>query len=168
MLTLIGALVSVDIFSDRHLTRPFLIPGAYLQAVHAKPFYKLAYLRKLAQQCADGPTVIIADAWPWDFEYHIARGNFPAREQSLAQPGRADVPAFFLRENEACIFLPRDGALQTQLLTTWQNEGRTLKMDAALYRAFFARYDIGAFLANTVTAGPLSFRLFSINSTDGK
>jgi hypothetical protein len=160
--TLVGCLISVDIFRDRHLTRPFLIPGSYFQAVRGKPFYKLDYLRQVAALCASEPTVIIGDAWPWDFEYHIARGNFPAREQLQRKQGGRDIPAFFLQDNDACILLSREGVLETHLLTNWQGQGRTLKMDAALYRAFFARYDLTTSVSKTAKIGALSFTFFSI------
>ncbi len=159
--TLFGSVVSIDIFRDRHLVHPFLIPGSYFQAVSAKPFYKVNYLRTLSRQCAGEPSIVIADAWPWDFEYHMARGNFAAREKLLTTPGEKDLPAFYLPENHNCIFLPREGALQTRRLKEWQSDGRTLKLDAAVYQAFFARYDTPPLSIHSVTAGDLSFSLFA-------
>ncbi len=160
--TLIGCFVSIDIFRDRQLVRPFLVPGSYFQAVYQKPHYKLAYLRELPHQCEDRPTVIIANAAPWDFEYHLARGNFSAREKILTDAIKPDLPAFFPRENDTCVLLPRDGACETRLLENWKSKGYSFKMDALLYRTLFARYNVTASLTNSASLGDISFSLFSI------
>ena len=160
--TLIGCFVNIDIFQDRQLVRPFLVPGSYFQAAWQKPHYKLAYLRELPHQCEDRPTVIIANAAQWDVEYHLARGSFSAREEILADTNKPGLPAFFPRENDACILLPRDGAYETRLLENWKRKGYSFKMDALLYRTLFARYNVTASLTNSASLGDISFSLFSI------
>ncbi|MEY2481298.1 MAG: hypothetical protein QOI04_2225 [Verrucomicrobiota bacterium] len=164
-LTLLGVFVSVDIFKDRQLTRPFLTSGTYFAAVHAKPYYKLGYLRELERQCDGAPAVIIGNAWPWDFEYHLTRGTFFAREEVMSSTDGQSIPAFFPGEKNACLLLPRDAAFQTQLLEGWQAKGYALKMDAELYRVQFAKYDVTAPVSNSAKVGPLSFTLFPVNST---
>jgi hypothetical protein len=159
---LIGCFVSIDIFQDRQLVRPFLVPGSYFQAVSQKPYYKLAYLRELPRQCDDRPTVIIANAAPWDVEYHLARGNFSAREEILTNGIKPELPAFFPRENDTCILLPRDGAYEMRLLENWMSKGYSFKMDALLYRTLFARYNVTTSLTNSASLGDISFSLFSI------
>jgi hypothetical protein len=160
--TLIGCVVNIDIFKDRQLARPFLIPGSYFQAAWQKPYYKLAYLRELPRQCEDRPTVIIANAAQWDVEYHLARGGFSAREEILTDTNKPELAAFFPQDNDACILLPRDGAYETRLFENWKSKGYTFKMDALLYRTLFARYNVTASLTNSASLGDISFSLFSI------
>ena len=159
--TLIGCFVSVDIFRDRQLTRPFPVPGTYFQAVRQKPFYKLAYIHELVRQCEDRPTAIIGNVSPWDFEYHFARGNFFGHEELLGEGKNPELAAFFPREEVGCIVLTRDAAYEDRLLEDWQAKGYTLKMDATLYRTLFARYDVTAPRSSFVTVGDVSFTLFS-------
>src|SRR5207244_13028948 len=161
--TLLGSIVNIDIFKDRQLTRPFLTAGSYFQAVHQKPYYKLDYLRKLLDRCDNRPSIIIGDAWPWDFEYHIDRGNLPMREKDLHGEIKRDLPAFF-STGDRCIFLPPDAAFENALLQDWKQKGYAMKMDAQFYRTLFARYNIrSAFLAPTADVSGVTFALFHID-----
>src|SRR5438552_1858353 len=136
--TLLGTVVSIDIFKDRQLDCPFFVPGSYFQAVHQKQHYKLAYIEKLLGQCENRPAIIIGSVWPWDFEYQINRGSLPMREKDLHGEIKRDIPAFF-PTGERCIFLPPDAAYENALLEEWQRKGYVMKMDAKLYRTLFAR-----------------------------
>ncbi|HET9857527.1 MAG TPA: hypothetical protein VFP99_06800 [Chthoniobacterales bacterium] len=161
--TLLGAFVNIDIFKDRQLVRPFLVPGAYSQAVHQKPYYRLNYLRKLFDQCENRPAVIIGNAWPWDFEYHVERANLPLHEKELHGEIKKDIPAF-LSSGEHCIFLPPEAAYENALLAEWQRKGYAMKMDAKLYRTLFTRYDVrSGFSSVTAEVGEVSFNLFRID-----
>jgi hypothetical protein len=152
--------VNIDIFKDRQLVRPFLVPGSYFQAVRQKPYYKLDYLRKVLGQCDNRPSIIIGDAWPWDFEYHIDRGDLPVREKDLHGEIKRDIPAFF-STGDRCLFLPPDAAYENGLLQEWKQKGYAMKMDAKLYRTLFARYDVrSAFSATTADVGGVAFGLF--------
>lgn len=167
-LTFVGCFVTVDIFHDRRLAGPLLVPGTCLHAIRQKPFYKLDYLRRLLSECGEAPSVIIADAWRWDFDYHIARGNLSLVRKELVDTKRHDMVAFF-PGSDGCIILPRHGFLQSDLLETWQAGGYILKMDAAVYRTFFARYDVlSPSLGNSARVGPLSFRLFLLKSSSSE
>ena len=104
--------------------------------------------------------MIIGDLWRWDLEYHRTRGAFPAREQIFTDLNKAEFAVFFPQENDKCILLPRDGAFQNHFLEEWQSQGYALKMDAILYRALFARYDVTAPLVDHVQIGDLVFHLF--------
>jgi hypothetical protein len=158
--TLLGSVVNIDIFKDRQLVRPFLVPGSYFQAVRQKPYYKLDYLRKVLGQCDNRPSIIIGDAWPWDFEYHIDRGDLPVREKDLHGEIKRDIPAFF-STGDRCLFLPPDAAYENGLLQEWKQKGYAMKMDAKLYRTLFARYDVrSAFSATTADVGGVAFGLF--------
>jgi hypothetical protein len=161
--TLLGAVVNIDIFKDRQLVRPFLTPGSYFQAVNQKPYYRLNYLRKLFDQCENRPAVIIGNAGPWDFEYHVEHANLPFHEKDLHGEIHKDLPAF-LSSGDHCIFLPPEAAYENALLAEWQREGYAMKMDAKLYRTLFARYDVrsGASSA-TGDVGGVSFNLFRID-----
>ncbi len=160
--TLLGSVVNIDIFKDRQLVRPFLTAGSYLQAVRPKPYYKLDYLRKLLDQCGNRPAMIIGDAWPWDFEYHIDRGNLPVQEKDLHGQIKRDIPAFF-SSGDRCIVLPPEAVYENGLLQEWKQKGYAMKMDAKLYRALFARYDVrSAFSATTVDVGGVAFSLFRV------
>jgi len=160
--TLLGSVVNIDIFKDRQLVRPFFVPGSYFQVVRQKPYYKLDYLRKLLDRCENRPAVIIGRAWPWDFEYHIDRGNLPVREKDLHGAIKRDIPAFF-SSGDRCIFLPPDAAYENALLEEWQQKGYAMKMDANLYRKLFARYDVrSAFSATTADVGGVTFTLFRV------
>ena len=160
--TLLGAVVNIDIFKDRQLTRPFFIPGGYFQAVHQKPYYKLNYLRRLFGQCENRPAVIIGNAWPWDFEYHIERANLPLREKDLHAEIKRDIPGFF-SSGDHCIFLPPDAAYEGALLSEWHRKGYAMKMDAKLYRTLFARYDVHSAISSaTADVCGVSFTLFRI------
>jgi hypothetical protein len=161
--TLLGSLVNIDIFKDRQLSRPFLVPGSYFQAVQQKPYYKLNYLRKLSAQCESHPAVIIGNAWPWDFEYHIDRGSLPLHEKDLHGQIKRDIPVFFSTA-ERCIFLSPEAAYENALLEEWQRKGYAMRMDARLYRTLFARYDVrSALVSTTAEVGGLSFALFRID-----
>ena len=121
------------------------------------------YLRKLGGQCENRPTVIIGNAWPWDFEYHVDRENLAFREKDLHGEIKHDIPAFF-STGEYCIFLPPDAAYENALLAEWQRKGYAMKMDAKLYRTLFARYDVRSGLASgTIDVGGVSFSLFNVN-----
>ena len=161
--TLLGALVNIDIFKDRQLTRPFLTEGSYFQAVRQKPYYKLNYLRELSEQCDNRPAVIIGNAWPWDFEYHVERANLPLRERDLHGEIKRDLPAFF-SSGDHCIFLSPEAAFERDLLGEWQRKGYAMKMDAKLYRTLFARYDVRFGLSSgTADVSGVSFTLFNVN-----
>ena len=160
--TLLGAVANIDIFKDRQLARPFFVSGSYFQAVLQKPYYRLDYLRKLFDQCQDRPAVIIGNAWPWDFEYHIERANLPLREKDLHAEIKRDIPAFF-SSGDHCIFLPPDAAYEGALLSEWQRKGYAMKMDAKLYRTLFARYDVHSAISSaTADVCGVSFALFRI------
>src|SRR5437588_6904787 len=161
--TLFGAVVNIDIFKDRQLARPFLVSGSYFQAVHQKPYYRLNYLRKLFDQCQDRPAVIIGNAWPWDFEYHVEHVNLPLHEKDFHGEIKKDIPAF-LSSGDHCIFLPPEAAYEDALLAVWQRKGYAMKMDAQLYRTLFARYDVRSAISSaTADAGGVSFTLFRID-----
>ena len=139
---------------------PFLTRGTYFQAIEQKPYYKLTYLRTLSEQCESRPAVIVGNAWPWDFEYHIERENFSAREKDLHGQIKRDLPAFF-SSGEHCVFLSPEAAYETALLKEWQRKGYALKMDAKLYRTLFARYDFRTALSSTtVEVSEVPFALF--------
>ena len=161
--TLLGFVVNIDIFKDRQLTRPFLTEGNYFQAVHQKPYYKLDYLRKLSDQCGDRPAVIIGNAWPWDFEYHVERANLPLHERDLHGEIKRDLPAFF-SSGDHCIFLSPEAVFERDLLSECQRKGYAMKMDTKLYRTFFARYDVRSSLSSgTADVSGVSFSLFNVN-----
>ncbi len=106
--------------------------------------------------------MIIGDAWPWDFEYHIDRGNLPVQEKDLHGQIKRDIPAFF-SSGDRCIVLPPEAVYENGLLQEWKQKGYAMKMDAKLYRALFARYDVrSAFSATTVDVGGVAFSLFRV------
>jgi hypothetical protein len=161
--TLLGTVVNIDIFKDRQLARPFFIPGGYFQAVDQKPYYRLDYLRKLFDQCENRPAVIIGNAWPWDFEYHVERANLALHEKDLHGEIHNDIPAF-LSSGDHCIFLPPEAANENALLAEWQRKGYAMKMDAKLYRTLFARYDVRSGVSSaTADVGGVPFNLFRID-----
>ena len=160
---ILGCIASLDIFKDRQLVPPFVVPGAYFQALRQKPYYKLEYLRQVFQQAGSERSVIIADLWRWDLEYHLSGGTFPAREEIVTDSSELEFAVFFPQQNDKCILLPRDGAFQNRLLENWQSQGYTLKMDAILYRTLFARYDVRAPLVDRAQIGDLFFHLFFLN-----
>jgi hypothetical protein len=160
--SLLGSAVNIDIFKDRQLVRPFFTTGSYLQAVRQKPYYKLNYLRELLDRCDNRPAIIIGEVWPWDFEYHIDRGQLPVREKDLHGEIKRDIPAFF-STGERCIFLPPDAAYENALLQEWKQKGYVMKMDAKLYRTLFARYDVrSTFSSTTADVSGISFNLFRV------
>jgi len=160
LFTVLATFVTIDIFKDRQLVRPFLTTGTYFQAVRQKPYYKLNYLRKLSEQCENQPAVIIGNAWPWDFEYHTERGNLALSEKDLHGEIKHDIPAFF-SSGDHCIFLPPDAAYEKALLAEWRQKGYLMKMDAKLYRTLFARYDVrSAFSSATADVDGVPFKLF--------
>ena len=158
--SLLSCFVNIDIFKDRQLVRPFFTVGSYFQSIQQKPYYKLAYLRKLLDQCESRPAVIIGNAWPWDFEYHIEHNNFSARERDLHGEIKRELPAFFTN-GEHCVFFSPEAAYETALLKEWQQKGYAMKMDAKLYRTLFARYDVRSGLGPTAAdVSGVSFALF--------
>ena len=161
--TLLGCFIEVDIFRERRLTAPFLTAGSYARAVRGKPYYKTEYFRALSKQCSDFPTLIIADAWPWDFDYHVAHRNFAARPEIVSRTETGELKGFGLSTNPDCVFLPRNAAWQTNLLELWQANGYRLVMDATLYRTIFAKYDVTTSLGDSARVGNLSVKLFSIS-----
>ena len=161
--TAVSLFINIDIFKDRQLTRPFFTRGNYAQAIEQKPYYKLGYLRKLLDQCESRPAVIIGNAWPWDFEYHVERNNFAAREQDLHGQIKRDLPTFFANA-EHCIFMSPEAAYETALLKEWQQKGYAMKMDATLYRTLFARYEVhSALSAGIADVSGVPFALFHAN-----
>src|SRR6266516_3500493 len=148
--TLLGAVVTIDIFKDRQLTRLIFVSGSYFQAVLQKPYYRLNYLRKLFDQCQDRPAVIIGNAWPWDFEYHVEHVNLPLHEKDFHGEIKKGIPAF-LSSGDHCIFLPPEAAYENALLAEWQRKGYAMKMDAKLYRTLFARYDVRSGVSSATT-----------------
>ena len=162
--TVIGFFVAIDIFTDRQLGRPHLVSGTYLDATRQKPFYKLDYLQSMLQHC--GPsTALIGDLWPWDIQYHIARGTFVAKEEM-----ESDVPAFIVASaggeqptrEKNCVLLPRDAALHQDSIDDLADHGYRLKMDAILYRTLFARYDVITPSTNKGRIGNTTVELFPI------
>jgi hypothetical protein len=161
--TVLGSLVNIDIFKDRQLVRPYFTAGSYLQTVHQKPYYRLSYLRKLFDQCEDRPAVIIGNAWPWDFEYHVERASLPLHEKDLHGEIKKDLPAFF-SNGDHCVFLPPEAVYENALLSEWRRKGYAMKMDAKLYRTLFARYDVRSSGSSaTANVGDVSFNLFRID-----
>lgn len=133
--------IKIDIFQDRQLTAPHFAQGSGVGAIRQKPFYRLDYLRAAAAECGDEPTLIIADAAAWDFEYHIARGTFPAEEKLDAMER---IPAFTPRNAAWCVMMPRDASFAREMLEKWRGHGYKLKMDALVFHTAFARYDAHA------------------------
>ena len=162
-LTLLGSLTTIDIFKDRQLVRPYLTSGTYFQAVRQKPYYRLDYLKTVSEQCENRPSVIIANAWPWDFEYHVERGSLALQEKVLHGEIKRDLPSFFAN-GERCIFFSPEAAYENSLLKEWLQKGYALKMDARLYRTMFARYDVRSTLASgTADISGVPFSLFNAN-----
>jgi hypothetical protein len=162
LLTILGCFVSVDIFKERQLLPPFPVAGTYFQATRQKPYYRLPYLRQVLQQNNGAQAIIIADAWRWDFEYHIKHGTLALREETVDDLEGNLLP-IFLPPDDVSIVLPRDGALHDRLLENWQTRGYPMKMDSTLYRTLFARYDVTAPRVNRAQVGNISFELFSTN-----
>jgi len=163
LFTLLGAVVNIDIFKDRQLVRPFLTAGSYFQAVDQKPYYRLNYLRRLLNQCENRPAVIIGNAWPWDFEYHVEHANLPLHEKDLHGEIHKDLLSF-LSNGDHCIFLPPEAAYENALLSEWQRKGYAMKMDAKLYRTLFARYDVrSGVLPATADVSGVPFNLFRVD-----
>jgi hypothetical protein len=161
--SVLSCFANIDIFKDRRLTRPYFVTGNYFRAIQQKPYYKLDYLRKISAQCEDRPAAIIGNAWPWDFEYHVERNAFSAREQSLHGEIKRDLAAFFTR-GDHCIFLSPEAAFETTLLKEWQQKGYAMKMDARLYRTLFARYDIRSTLSSGMAdVSGVPFTLFRVD-----
>jgi len=107
--------------------------------------------------------VIIGNAWPWDFEYHVERANLPLHEKDLHGEIHNDIPAF-LSNGDHCIFLPPEAAYENALLAEWQRKGYAMKMDAKLYRTLFARYDVRSGVSSATTdVGGVPFNLFRID-----
>jgi hypothetical protein len=96
LLTVLGCFVSVDIFKERQLVPPYLIPGCYFQATRQKPYYRLPYLERVLRHCKGPDTVVIADLWRWDLEYQMAQGKFSAREEWLSASNDGNVPVFIV------------------------------------------------------------------------
>jgi hypothetical protein len=158
--TVLGFFVTVDIFKDRQLVRPYLVPGAYAQAVEAKPYYRIGYLRSLLDRFEPGPTLIVANAWSWDFDYHVARGTLAARKEHRAGPESRDLSIFRPQQRQGCVLVPRDSMFETSFLQSFATSGYLLKMDRLLYRTVYSRYDLNAQTPDEVTIGELKFRLF--------
>ena len=159
----LSCFANIDIFKDRQLVRPYFTAGSYFQTIQQKPYYKLDYLRKLLGQCETRPAVIIGNAWPWDFEYHIEHNNFSARERDLHGEIKRDLPAFFAN-GEHCVFFSPEAVYETALLKEWQQKGYAMKIDAKLYRTLFARYDVRSGLATTTAdVSGVPFALFHID-----
>ena len=176
-LTLIGCFVTVDIFNERQLVGPHLVPGSYFQTIHEKPFYRLEYLQRAASNCGEAPTAVIADLWPWDFEYHIAHRTFVAREETLPDTSNSPVTAFSVasaasrwngspaqtvdqRPMPQCLLLPRVAALQEKVIENVNSRGYAIKMDATLYRTLFARYHITPLAITEGKIGNVAVQLF--------
>ena len=107
--------------------------------------------------------MIIGNALPWDFEYHVERANLPLHEKDLHGEIHKDIPAFF-SSGDHCIFLPPEAAYENALLAEWQRKGYAMKMDAKLYRTLFARYDVRSGVSSaTADVGGVPFNLFRID-----
>lgn len=140
ILTAAEFFVKIDIFQDRQLQKPFLAPGNGLAAIRQKPFYRLRYLRGVLGQCGNEPTLVVADAAPWDFAYHIEQRNIDLTESSPETATEAAVYAS--SSGRPCSVMSRDAAFEPALLQKWRTAGYTIKMDATLHRVASGRYDI--------------------------
>jgi len=160
--TLVTCLVNMDIFQERHLVLPHFTTGTAIEKIRVKPFYKLAYLRELAAQCVNGPTVVIGSSWPWDFQYNIAHGTFAASAEHLTGSDHSDIWGFLPPgHNNACVLFPPNAATQSDILENYQAKGYQMKMERAVYHTLFARYDVGAISTRAVKVGKVTFELFS-------
>src|SRR5215813_303283 len=120
-------------------------------------------LCKLQEQCENQPVVIIGNAWPWDFEYHIDRNNFSASEIDLHGEIKRDLPLFFPR-GDHCVFLSPEAPYETVLVKQWQQKGYAMKTDARLYRTLVARYDVRCVLSSTTAdVSGFPFALFHVD-----
>lgn len=159
VVTLLSAFVTIDIFRGRQLVPPFLVAGPYRQTIRQKPFGKLEYLRGLTAQCT-ARSVIVADAWPWDLDFERTHGAQLRRKEILSSAAGSETTAFYPGGNENCILLPREAALEKALLAQWEAKGYEVKMDAAVYRSFYAKYDVRSALAESVRIGETPVTLF--------
>jgi hypothetical protein len=174
--TIIGCFVNVDIFKDRQLVMPYLVPGSYFQATRQKPFYKLEYLQQLRRHCGESRTVVIGDLWRWDIEYHIAHGTLRARKELFDNPDA--MPMFVVESSSSrldsetigqqpmpqeCVLLARDGALDPNLIKLLSSSGHLIRMDATLYRTLFARYDVTGPAPDKGQIGETPVELFSVS-----
>lgn len=139
LLSLLDAVVTIDIFRDRRLTSPFVTVGGWIRTIEQKPYYKRDYLRRLSQHCEGHDTIIIADAWQSDFEYQMEKGMEPLRKKELTGPSGTRVSGF-VGLSDSCIMVPREAAYQTELLKAWHDRGYALEIEVGLYRRLFDRY----------------------------
>jgi hypothetical protein len=107
--------------------------------------------------------VIIGNAGPWDFEYHVEHANLTLHEKDLRGEIHKDISAF-LSSGDHCIFLPPEAAYENALLAEWHRKGYAMKMDAKLYRTLFTRYDVRSGVSSaTADVGGVPFNLFRID-----
>ncbi len=158
--TIFSCFVGIDIFRERVIAFPHFTQGSFVRAISGKPYARLDYLRRVVLACEGSPTVIVTNAWPWDFSYHIDRGSLDLSEHSYATSNGGAIKGFCPPGNRTCIVLSRDGALDMNLLKKFHEDSYAIKMDRALYRTLFWKFNVKERLGDTATVDGLSLQLF--------
>lgn len=162
-LTAIGACVGVDIFRDRELTKPHLVPGAYRAAIGEKPARRLAYITQLARTEVARKSAIVGDAWSWVYEHHLERGNWPARRERLQSIG---IGGYRLEGDPERIVLPREATFLREPLRRAHEAGYEIVMDRTLWRTLYARYQVTLVTGDQAMIGRIPVRLVDVDDRE--
>jgi len=152
----------------RHLQRstinaPVLHIGKLFPSRPSKAVLPIELPSELFDQCQDHPAVIISNAWPWDFEYHVEHVNCRCTRKISTAKLKGYSGVSFQRDH--CIFLPPEAAYENALFGRMAAEGYAMKMDAKLYRTLFARYDVRSaiFVSGRPTSAGFPLLCFASN-----
>jgi len=161
--TAIGCAVGLDIFNNRVMVPPYFTEGAYLKAVSGKPPSKLDYLRYISSfspNSESSKAVVVANAWPWDFEYHMRRGELHLREELIDES--EGVPSLVLRPvgNDSLLIATRQPASNLEFLRKRHAAGYEIWMDRRLFRTLFQKHNITDPLHNEGSVDGIPVRLF--------
>lgn len=158
--TAVDCCVGIDIVRDRRIGPPSLVPGAIRQAVAGKPCHRIGYLVQLVAKSRP-QTVVIGDAWSWDYAYAVERGKIAIRSSA---PNFAPE-ALVLDSDGTRLLLPRDYISDQPLLRRLRDRGFVLVMDRLLWRTIHARYELSSGNADLVSIEDVPVRLVDVGTS---
>lgn len=129
-------LVNLDCFVDRVWVGPNVQRSLWAQFYTKKPRFRQAALIAASQVASNGKYLVIANVYPWDFDWNLQRGRWtapgPARDSAGGVIQSYDAGAGVVASR---VLLDR-----STLLKAYVASGYDIWIDESLYREVFQRY----------------------------
>jgi len=148
-------LVHLDCFESRKWTGLKFQPSLWEQSFRDKPAFKGGPNEAAASLALTGRHVIIANVWPWDFDWQLEHGS-GLGASGLEEEKRGPVRFYRVGPGLLTSRAILDGPSG---LEGYVRDGYDVWIDRDLYREMFMRYDLSAPTPGTALIGGVECRV---------